>query len=457
MAEALAVVSVVASIIQLLDFSTKVVSRLNEFYSVAKEVPKSFRHVKTELPLLATTLAQLKDALDTTSAVDGATKALVPVIAGCAEEVEKLDAILKNVLPKNNDSLRIKGKKAIVSLHMDHKVQSITETLRNYVAILTFYYAAASSTLQPLTGRVLLKSSHTVQTDSPIDAKLCKMRQWLSAPDPSTNYQKALKLRQANTGSWLLECDAYTEWKRSVTTPLWLYGIPGCGKTILSSTILENVLQHCQDDPGKVTAYFFFDFNNALKQDPEIMLCSLLCQLSEQAIKIPPSLDALFSSCQDGQRQPSTDALMNALQSITQDFPQTYILLDALDECTQRGELMEMLETIMGWKEPNLHLVVTSRREHDIESSLVKSVDSQNQICLQSAIVDKDIQRYVRQRLSKDRRLQKWEKDASTKAQIESVLMSGAKGMYVHSTGSLSYCSLIMLLGFGGLFASWTN
>jgi hypothetical protein len=144
MAEALAVVSVVASIIQLLDFSTKVVSRLNEFYSDAKEVPKSFRHVKTELPLLATTLAQLKDTLDTTSAADGATKALVPVIAGCTEQVEKLDVILKNVLPEITDSLRMKGKKAIVSLNADRKVENITEALRNYVVTLTFYYVAAA-------------------------------------------------------------------------------------------------------------------------------------------------------------------------------------------------------------------------------------------------------------------------------------------------------------------------
>jgi hypothetical protein len=66
MAEALVVVGIVASIVQLVDFSTRVVSRLDEFYSVAKEVPKSFRHVKTELPLLATTLAQLQGAISTT-------------------------------------------------------------------------------------------------------------------------------------------------------------------------------------------------------------------------------------------------------------------------------------------------------------------------------------------------------------------------------------------------------
>ncbi|KAF2728034.1 hypothetical protein EJ04DRAFT_569878 [Polyplosphaeria fusca] len=413
MAETLAVVGVVASIVQLVDFSTRVVSRLDEFYSVAKEIPRSFRHVKTELPLLTITLEQLKGAIDTTSVADGSRKALLPIIVGCNEQVAQLDAILKKTLPETNDSWRTKSKKAAVSLHNDAKVESTTKALRNYVGVLTFYYAAASSTLQPLT-----------------DVKLCKIRQWLSAPDPSTNYQKALKLRQADTGLWFLESDAYTRWKKIATSPLWLHGIPGCGKTVLSSTVLQNVLQHCQDDPGKVVAYFFFDFNDAQKQDAEMMIRSLVCQLSQQCIKIPASLDTLFSSSESGQRQPSAHTLIEALRSMVQELPTIYIVLDALDECTQRDELMELLEAMAGWQLQNLHLLVTSRRERDIEMSLKSFVDERSRVCLQSTLVDKDIQRYVRQRLSDDKRLRKWEKDASMVGQIETALMSGANGMF---------------------------
>ena len=79
------------------------------------------------------------------------------------------------------------------------------------------------------------------------------------------NYQKALKQRQDATGLWFLESDQYTEWKTDAASFLWLYGIPGCGKTILSSTILQNVLQHCDSDPGKAVAYFFFDFHDMQK------------------------------------------------------------------------------------------------------------------------------------------------------------------------------------------------
>ncbi|KAF1969208.1 hypothetical protein BU23DRAFT_477739 [Bimuria novae-zelandiae CBS 107.79] len=105
-------------------------------------------------------------------------------------------------------------------------------------------------------------------------------------------------------------------------------------------------------------------------------------------------------------------------------------MLDALDECVQRADLMDMLETIAGWQFQNLHLLVTSRRERDIENSLEVFVDGQHIICLQSVLVDKDIQRYVRQRLSDDKRLRKWERDAAIMGDIEATLMDGAKGMF---------------------------
>jgi hypothetical protein len=192
------------------------------------------------------------------------------------------------------------------------------------------------------------------------------------------------------------------------------------------------VLQHCDDDPGKVVAYFYFDFNDVQKQNSELMLRSLIYQLSRQCVKIPVGLDTLFSSCESGQRQPSLDALLEAMQKMIEEFPQSYIILDALDECTDRAELMSIVDKISGWQTQNLHLLVTSRRERDIETSLEYFVDGQNIICLQSELLDKDIQICVRQRLSDDKSLSKWQKDPIIKQEIETALMQRACGMYLY-------------------------
>jgi hypothetical protein len=268
------------------------------------------------------------------------------------------------------------------------------------------------------------------------DARLVKIHQWLSAPDPSMNYQKALKQRQDDTGLWFLGSEQYASWKTDAASSLWLYGIPGCGKTILSSTILQNLLQYCDDDPAKTVAYFYFDFNDTQKQYAEPMLRSLICQLSQQSIKIHASLDTLFASHEDGKRQPSLDALLEVTHQIMQQTPQVYIMLDALDECAQRTELMEILVTMARWELQNMHITATSRRERNIESSMKEFVDQQNSICLQSKVVDKDIQQYVQQRLLNDKSLSKWGKDVALRQEIEAALMKGSQGMYVYHSAS---------------------
>jgi hypothetical protein len=185
-----------------------------------------------------------------------------------------------------------------------------------------------------------------------------------------------------------------------------------------------------------VTAYFYFDFNDAQKQDPELMLRSLLSQLLQRSFMIPKGIDALFSSSDNGQRQPSPHALLEVTPQVMQQFTHAYIVLDALDECTQRQELMDVLETVAGWQLDNMHLLMTSRKERDIESSVESYVEEEDTVCLQRDVVDRDIQRYVQQRLTDDKKLAKWNKDAAVRQEIEDALMQGARGMYACSLRS---------------------
>src|SRR5215472_10122884 len=153
MAEALAVVGVVSNIVQLVDFGSKVLHRLDDFQSSLGETPKVFRHIKTELPILLDTLKQTKVAVEKGTIRDETKEALVPVVEGCRTQVELLDGIIEKVLPLSGDSWRRKGSKAVASLWQDSKVKNITTVLRNYVQTLTYYHAATSSTLCAVNGK----------------------------------------------------------------------------------------------------------------------------------------------------------------------------------------------------------------------------------------------------------------------------------------------------------------
>jgi hypothetical protein len=271
-------------------------------------------------------------------------------------------------------------------------------------------------------------ASNSQSSSEDQEERRTKLSKWLAAPDPSTNYHKAHQQRQADTGLWLLEDKKFTTWKAEPSSLLWLYGIPGCGKTILSSTIIENLLQHCRDAPGMATVYFYFDFKDTEKQNPDLMVRSLLYQLLQQCKTIPLSLDTLFASYGIG-RQPSLQALLKTLQRTMEGFNQIYIVLDALDECNQRIELMSVLKIVAGWQNQDLHLLMTSRKEQDIESSMEDFLCAENYVYLQSDRVDTDIQLYVKHRLSYDKTLIKWGKETAVRQEIEARLLEGAHGM----------------------------
>jgi hypothetical protein len=90
--------------------------------------------------------------------------------------------------------------------------------------------------------------------------------------------------------------------------------------------------------------------------------------------------------------------------------------------------LRKILTTITEWNIQTLHLIVTSRRERDIESWLDGLVGSPNIISLQSNIIDEDIQLYVRERLSNDEHFEKWKRYPGLQNEIENAL-KGAHGM----------------------------
>ncbi|KAF2500541.1 TPR-like protein [Lophium mytilinum] len=150
MADALAVISVVASIVQLVDFGNRVLLRLNEFHTSAGEVPKTFQHIKAELPVLLDTLEQTKTGIQSGSVRDETKKALLPAINGCRAQIELLDTVIGKILPLSSDSWREKSRKAVSSLRQDAKVRKIRSDLQGYIQTLTFYHAAASSAVRPL-------------------------------------------------------------------------------------------------------------------------------------------------------------------------------------------------------------------------------------------------------------------------------------------------------------------
>ena len=111
-------------------------------------------------------------------------------------------------------------------------------------------------------------------------------------------------------------------------------------------------------------------------------------------------------------------------------FDEVFIILDALDECREREDLITDIEGMAAWDTPKLRLLVTSRRERDIEESLSLLLDDENKICIQSYLARDDIRAYVQGRIQTDRKLKRWQKQ-EVRNEIQDVLVMKAGGMQV--------------------------
>lgn len=145
MAEALAVVGIVSSIVQVVEFSAKVAERLNDFASSVGEVPRAFRHIQTELPLIIDSLRRVKNQAESGSVEPATTNAVWPVLKDCQREITRLQNVLDKMVPSVGDSSWDRRKKAFLSLGKDKEVQEIADSLSRYVRVLTLHQALESS------------------------------------------------------------------------------------------------------------------------------------------------------------------------------------------------------------------------------------------------------------------------------------------------------------------------
>ncbi|KAF8510539.1 hypothetical protein JB92DRAFT_2727720, partial [Gautieria morchelliformis] len=251
-----------------------------------------------------------------------------------------------------------------------------------------------------------------------------KLFEWLSAPDHHSKHTNACNERHEETGLWFLQGQDFQEWKSKDNSFLWLHGIPGAGKSVLCSTIIEDISRHCKSDPTLALAYFYFDFHTSDTR-PDAALRAIIKQLSLQCAAIPVALVKLFNESKRSHQSPTLGQLMATLKAILGGFQGVYIVFDALDECPQRGQLLKLLREFNVWGLGTSHLLATSRKERDIEDALDSLVS--HQVPMDESLVDIDIRLHVTQTLEHDTKFSRC--STEEKRTIENTLIEGARGM----------------------------
>ena len=156
---------------------------------------------------------------------------------------------------------------------------------------------------------------------------------WLTPVDYGPQHSDFLKRRQPGTGQWLLDSVKYQAWLNTAKETLFCPGIPGAGKTILTSIVVDNLCNRFHNDATVGIAYVYCNFRRKDEQKIDALLANLLQQLAQSQVSLPGSVKDLYDRHKEKQTRPSSDEISRALQSTAGSYSRVFIIVDALDEC----------------------------------------------------------------------------------------------------------------------------
>lgn len=184
-------------------------------------------------------------------------------------------------------------------------------------------------------------------------------------------------------------------------------------------------------------AYFYFDFRDANKQHWRDLVPSLLVQLSARSDTRCDVLSRLYMAHDSGAKQPNDDVLLQSLKEMIT-FPDQrpiYLIMDAVDECpntsgipSPREQVVKLIKELVDLSLPNLHILVTSRPELDIQDVLESLTSLRVSLHDQSG-QRKDIVDYVRSVVYSDSEpiMRRWKTE--DKDLVVEILSDRADGM----------------------------
>ena len=180
--------------------------------------------------------------------------------------------------------------------------------------------------------------------------------------------------------------------------------------------------------PNTAVGYFYFDFNDNKKRSFKKVIQSLLFQFALQTSNRLQDLKSLYKKYKNNQQQPAEGIIQSLFQDDIALAEYAYIILNALDKCTDREPLLTFLHKLVNMNK-NLCILAMSCHEKDIEDQLNAVADYN--INIKYFIIDVDIVIYVHNRLAIDSKLKKW--PPAIHEEITITLIKKVGGMCVHS------------------------
>ncbi|KAH9862833.1 hypothetical protein J1614_010926 [Plenodomus biglobosus] len=217
---------------------------------------------------------------------------------------------------------------------------------------------------------------------------------WVSSIDFEKTHQDIYTMKHEQTCEWLVRESKYQQWVNgSASTLLWCHGKPGIGKSVLASSVIEDLTAKNGLREDTAIGFAYYNYRNMQLKELHHIVAALVKQLCRRKDRIPQNL---LQTKHDG-LSPSLVGTQENFVALVEDLSQVYVVFDALDECPEqeRGGILAFITNIITAQIGcRVKVFVTSRHETDIAKAFEdKQIPT---IQIQAENVAGDIEIFVR-------------------------------------------------------------
>lgn len=245
--------------------------------------------------------------------------------------------------------------------------------------------------------------------------------------DYSSQQSRISSRRTERTGQWFLESAEFRTWTEKNQQTMFCPGIPGAGKTFITSMVVDELVSTSRSNKNIGVAYIYFDFRRQNEQTPAHVLLSLLEQLSRRLPSLPPVVEFLYYHHKHEETIPPSDELSEALQSVGSMYERVFFVIDALDECVPDSWSLLLKLICEVQTKTRANLFATSRNIPKIAKMF------QSSILLTIRATDDDIRTYLDSRIKLPAVIRL---GSDLVEDIKTEIIKSADGMYEASTFS---------------------
>lgn len=221
------------------------------------------------------------------------------------------------------------------------------------------------------------------------DIEYRKILDWLSPTDYSTQQADFIRRRQEGTGQWLLKSKEFVTWLDDTGKTLFCPGIPGAGKTMIASIVIDYLWRTFKADERIGIGYIYYSYKTQHNQSCENSMANILKQLVQGQSISCDEVESLYKSHYRSKTRPSIGETKDAIRSVMKKYSKVYFVVDALDECKNEERKKFLNEVFCLQAETGLNFLTTSRDFPEIRAAL-KDV-----MILEIRASDEDVLAYV--------------------------------------------------------------